>query len=253
MSLAIRGRKLFKHNHKNKRTKDKEDEEQQQQQQASLPQPSIHLEPNLLHMIKSGTYQGPIIRDFIDDIQKAYFDETDGVDFVPAQKIPSSTSKKKKNNSKNERVSRVNNYLNKHKINRRCLSNRKQNGNEIVKKINVPMPVCKPRLIKTSYVGIINDFNVKVKPINVDNNNTDNWEKETASILKGKNILCKFNISNNNKNEYKFNSRCLNVVNYNNINNNNNNNNTAHINKNFLTIGTGFPKKTIKILNDSSI
>lgn len=262
MSLAIRGRKLFKHNHKGKRAKDKDDEEQ-----LLNPLLTSNSQVNLLNDIKRTTYQGPIIRDLIDDIQKAYFDETDGVDFVPAQKIITANKKKKtnnNNNSKNDRVSKANNnLLNTRKINRKCLSNRRASGNEIIRKIQVPIPICKPRLIKTSYVGIVNEFDVKTKSIITENSSiptitttvsTDNWERNTASILRGKNVLCKFstnstnnNNNNNNKNDIKTNPRCLNI---NTTTISNNNNNLAQINKNFLTIGTGFPKKTLKLSNN---
>lgn len=208
MTLSVRGRKLFKNSSKHKKLREKENEK---------IVPNSDILPNYITTIlKKDLYQGPVIHDLIDEIQKTYTLDVDGgVNFVPAQ--PMSAKKKKIQQNKSDRVSKCESCTIKTKLNRKYFSIRKPSGSETSK-----------RQAASSRSGL-----------------GRGWERETSSILKGKNIY-KFN---ENKNDNSKTPRCLSSLSLNQILprlSSSRNSTGAGVSKDFLTVGTGFPRKSLR-------
>lgn len=184
MNLSVRGRRIFRNRSRSKIDKEKTEKEKAllrlkkhdfikneflKDSTISKMLPNIH---------SPDSYRGPIIADFIEELNKTAGDNDSGIDFVPVFKVD-----KKRPESKAERVSKTSAF--KAKTNTSSVP-RKQNAKENIRKS------CKA-CNSNKHAGVLGVWAEKDK-ISSDsikrNNQTKTATKETPSILKGKNIIC---------------------------------------------------------------
>lgn len=191
MNLSVRGRRIFRNRSKSKLEREKAEKEKiimklrkQDLIKTDFDKVSV-LGKILPKIIPAGTYSGPIIEDFMEEINKTV-NKDSGVNFVPATK--QETPEKKRADSKNKRVSK---YCSaKYKTNKSSLY-RRQN----VKENSVRSKTPSGRSLSSSrYIGVFRDWAI-VNKITSEKSKTgcenisNGWETKTASILKGTNIL----------------------------------------------------------------
>lgn len=187
MNLSIRGRRIFRNRSKSKLEKEKAEKEKiilKLRRHDLLKTEGTTLKETLPKIISPSSYNGPIIEDFMDEINKS-MDKDSGVNFVPAKKSEAAPLRKRPE-SKNERVSK---YCSaKYKTNKSSLC-RRQN----VKENNRRSTTTTGRISSTTrYVSVFRDWTIINKMTSeINKNGCENniWEKKTASILKGTNIL----------------------------------------------------------------
>lgn len=181
MNLSVRGRRIFKTKHKLKAPTAKPKEFDNNAQlwlnrkhefvKADLKRSLTA--PTNLPKLSPGAYKGPVIEDLIDDLSKSV--KSPKIVNMDSLKVPKSEAVKKKGDrSKRERVSRKRGSC-KSKINRVNFISRKPNAKE-----NIEVEVK-----ASSYLGIFNEWASRNHEIKKEN---CSWERETASILKGKNV-----------------------------------------------------------------
>lgn len=211
MNLSIRGRRIFRNRSKAKIDKEKLEKEKiilklRRQDLIKNEEPTIS--KVLPKIISPNSYNGPIIEDFIEEINKNV-DKESGVNFVPAARTVASTAsgppQRKRLETKNERVSKY--CSSKYKTNKSSLC-RRQNAKENARRSSTAAG----RVSSSSrYVSVFRDWtiiNKMTSEITRNGYDNHNWEKKTASILKGTNILNK--CSKYRQNEIDINSNIYN-------------------------------------------
>lgn len=216
MSLSVRGRRVFKNRSKRSKVSGKENELRSDKRDMSnlkAPPTPVSQPCYTPKEISANMYDGPIIGDLMEEIQNSYLNYCEnGIDFVPMSPQHIKLKKKMVLSGKADRVSKSDCGGAGRKIaNKKRFSSsigRKSKGSEKVKKNRTPAT---PAISSSSSndkggpematVVVRNDkFYCKVDSVV--------WERNTASILKGKNILLKLSPSVN-KNCLKNDDRCL--------------------------------------------
>lgn len=190
MNLSIRGRRIFRNRSKSKLEKEKAEKEKiilkLRRHDLLKTEGENALNATLPKIISPSAYNGPIIEDFMDEINKS-MDKDSGVNFVPARKSEAAAPQaRKRPETKNDRVSKY--------CSAKCKSNksslyRRQN----VKENNRRSMTTIGRISNTNrYVSVFRDWTIINKMTSeINKNGCENnvWEKKTASILKGTTIL----------------------------------------------------------------
>lgn len=235
MSLCVRGRKLFK----TKKYKNREDNQKKPKKDIDVHKQNTDILPKYVTTIMSpNLYKGPVIHDLIEELNTMYDsndnDNSNGVDFASPVHIPP-PPKKKNIGTKGERVSKRASRLKK-QTNDLNFVNRKSSANENKLQATSAQKNRK-RLVKSNYVSLFTEWHAKTSESN--EKSLEFWERNTASILKGKNILTKLNFDTleNTLNKCDKTQNCLSSLSWNSILPALNNNNVAKKNKNFLTVG----------------
>lgn len=246
MSLSVRGRKLFKA----KKNKQKPDETKKSKKEKHEPMKNSDILPKYVQtMLNPNVYTGPIIHDFIEELQTYYDSSDNGVDFVPAIHPP---TKKKHIGAKNERVQKRTS-INKNSIIKSNKNFINRNASENENRLTTPT-IPRNRLIKSNYLRLFNEWSAKTNEEKGETRNSTCWERDTCSILKGKTIVTKLNIDSieNNINKSGNTSRCSSSLSLSTIlpSLNNNNNNSAIANNNFLTVGCSFKGTKSALTNE---
>lgn len=193
INLSVRGRKILKNRSKQKQSVEV-DEEEKERLNLRFKQREIskyellkdkQIKQILPKLLAKDMHEGPVIEDLIDELKRTFKDNNEsGVDFVPI--VEKSASKRKSGQkNKTERVS--NNVLKRTKsnINFLCRQRIKENLNKttanLTKKLN--------KSDNSNYSSVFRDWSLKncIKSERIKKNYL--YEKETYSILKGKNII----------------------------------------------------------------
>lgn len=235
MSLSVRGRKLFK---AKKSKKPEEQNKKSKKEKSEIIKNADILPKYVKTMLSPKVYTGPIIHDFIEELQSYYDSSDNGIDFAFPVNPP---VKKKHSGTKNERVHKKIN-INKSKSNKSFIDR-----NVSVKENNLAAPIVpKNRLIKNDYLRLFDEWSAKTNEEKLITKTNGHWERDTSSILKGKTILAKLNNETCESNLNKSDSiqRCSSSLSLTIFPSLNNNNNQITRNNKFLTIGLGL--KSIK-------
>lgn len=217
MNLCVRGRRVFKNRNKaSKKEKENSDGKCRHRDiiRADQTNTTVVMQ-NLPKILSPELYKGPVIADLIEELQHNFYHCGEyGVDFVPTD--PAAAIKNKGNPGiKNERVSKsCCTVANKVKTNSVC---RKQNVRENIRKIEKRSVT---KMGKKQF-GLFNEWRASNKLFSVDVRESQKslWEKETDSILKGKNLKTLNNNSSheNTANKNIITSQCLSSLNLYNI------------------------------------
>lgn len=201
MNLSVRGRKIFRSRSKVKSEKEKDKEKEKisvKLRKAEVM--STELSKPVLPNLVTSFYRGPVIEDFIQELHRTASDK-EGIQFVPTAKIQ---EKVKTERSKPERVAKKSSS--KYKTNKNHSFLRKQNAKENSRKV---------ASVNNNYIDLFSDWSLKSKiPCDFNNRHCeDSWERETASILKGTNIMksCPNSPVGDDKNKNYFKLHCLNT------------------------------------------
>ncbi|KAJ8970664.1 hypothetical protein NQ314_001083 [Rhamnusium bicolor] len=224
MNLSVRGRRIFRNRSRVKNDKEKE---KMDKMSARLRRPEFTkhelvgtaaITKLLPKIVIPKTYKGPVIEDLIEELHKTVNDKDSGVDFLPTAKNLEKNVKKSEGIAA-ERVPKSSSS--KYKINKNNSFCRKQNAKENIKKQRSKV------INNHSYIGAFNDWSLKNKISSEFGKRPceDLWEKETASILRGTNILhtCSININEIDHNKMYFRPHCLTTFDLNKLHLNNNN------------------------------
>lgn len=203
-NLSIRGRRIFKgRKHKAKDQKNKENADIHPNSSLVLvDRPLKPYTPTIPPKSLCGTgYSGPVIEDLIEDLHKKFFAKTEGIEFYPSKEPIQVLAKKKnpKGHAKVERIQKVACNSPRNKLNRSNFAAR-NSANESGRRNRKQQ---RAMLVRSAYFGLFNDWKVRNKLL-FPGSDHPKWEKDTNSILKGKNIQC----LSNNKNFASVN-RCL--------------------------------------------
>lgn len=232
MNLAVRGRRVFKRRNQKYGNSDEPEPKSENKENKTIKtsntSPLLRIaktakpeSPNGAHDFSN--YQGPIIGDLIEELHKTYFQNADisnsvgnGISFARAVKPTSSLDTKKHRNlpqtSGNiQGVSRRECFVNKRNSNNNKSVSLNRNGNITKESGKKTEKVTKQKSKSFSGVGLLKEWKQKSKKIAVKGNvqsGNEVWEKETASILKGKTILSKSNFNKNYVRNNKLSSSC---------------------------------------------
>ncbi|KAJ8920803.1 hypothetical protein NQ315_004944 [Exocentrus adspersus] len=197
MNLSVRGRKIFRSKSKAKSEKEKEKEKSIMRLRRTDILSSIN-KPVLPNIVSPASYRGPIIEDFIQELNRTVSDKG-GIEYVPALKT---VEKPKTAGIKSERVPKKSSC--KYKFNKNHSFYRKQNAKENNKE---------EATVINNYIDLFSEWSLKCKiPCDYSRRPCqDSWEKETASILKGTNILksCSSNTIDSDSSKTYFKPHCL--------------------------------------------
>lgn len=187
MNLSVRGRRIFRSRNKSKLEKEKDEKEKiimRLQKRDLIKTNDSRFNTGLPKIISPRPYSGPIIEDFMEEINKSV-DKDSGVNFVPARKLDPPLRKRPE--TKNERVSKY--CSSKYKTNKSSLC-RRQNAKENIRRSTTTTG----RVLSSNrYVSVFRDWTIinkmtsEITKIGCEDNI---WEKKTANLLK-RNILNK--------------------------------------------------------------
>lgn len=198
MNLSVRGRKIFRSRSKVKSDKDRDKDKVSIKMRKTELLSAELSKPVLPNLVTTSSYRGPVIEDFIQELHK-YTTEKDGIEFVPTTKPH---DKLKTAGCKPDRVAKKSSS--KYKTNKNHSFCRKQNAKENSRK---------EASLNNNYIDLFSDWSLKSKiPCDYSKRPCEDlWEKETASILKGTNILksCSNSPVEGDPNKSYFQPHCL--------------------------------------------
>ncbi|KAJ8979034.1 hypothetical protein NQ317_003137 [Molorchus minor] len=215
LNLSVRGRRIFRNRSRTRVDKDKRDKDKEREkaliharkheyfkQEYIKKLPTIN--PNILPNTPK-SYKGPVIEDLIEELHKSV-----GCSDVDSITVIRTTANKKNTELgiKTDRVANLSSY--KHNVNKNKSFYRKENVKE-----NIRNPYSsRISSSNSSCFGVLNEWSLRneitsdIRKLSCENL----WEKETASILKGTNILSTRSTDNgdiNESNKSCFRSNCL--------------------------------------------